>query len=356
MSAKTKKNNTLATFWSNFLFVLSIISKISIVVFLMCFAYLIMVYWGDSVRNFQKFTPQDVDYYTKAILNTMKVFEWSVYGIMIFTFIVNYKFDFYSKIMLVASLILAYGIPFVFVKYTSDADFSSIYFLNAIVQLFSRMGKIVLCEAAILCVRDLIIEVKDALRKLKASGKNKAKSIKRSKGKLSLGYHCWDTGYCSKEQRDTCPAFLVRKSCWKLKMGCCDPTLFLLNAKNEYAKKLLKENTLLGMDNQVPWENCKKCHIYFVHQKKKYQILLPLIVLGSLALGYFMYSFLCKIFEKTIVTVDKFTKFLLPNADALDNMQNALSVMAVCMVVVAILLFVSLMVQILHYAIFKLKL
>lgn len=352
---KKKKTAPVNTFWDSCLYFAGILSKISVCVFLFSFAYMTAVYWGQSIRSFGEFDLSEQMYYSAVLRNTLRLFEFSVFGILVFTALVNYKYDFYSKVLLVLSLVFVYGIPYFFIKYTSETDFKNIPFLYEIIRVYSFMGKIVLCEAVILCIRDLICEIRDAMLKMQVTNQNRKKAFKRNKGKISLGYHCWDTGLCPKEIRDSCPAFLTKKNCWKMKIGCCDPTLFLIYSDSKYAKKLLKENKLLGMQTEISPETCKKCQIYLVHQRKKYKVLLPAVIMLSLGFGVVIYKSLWTFFEKAIISVDKFANFLIPHSNSIETLQTPLFVLSAALVGGAIILIISIMVQILHYFVFKLK-
>lgn len=325
-----------------------IISKICLVAFALCFIYLTLVFWGDSVRNIDKMA--DKAYYFNAIKNVLYVFQYSAYGVIIFTTIVNFKELYYSKILATVGAIFAYGLPFLFVEFTAASDFQKVPFLGNIVNSYSSVGKIALFIGIILLIRDLILDISNALNKLQIQSKNKVKAVKRT-GKL--GNHCWDSGYCTKELRDVCPAYAQKKSCWKVGMGCCDVTLFLFASNSEYSKRLLEEG---GMNDKIPFSSCRKCHIYLVHERRKYKTLLPIIILLSLAIGFCIYKYSWNFFENAIVSVDKFARFLVPNSGSIANMQGALYLLVAFLVVVSIVLLMSLMVQILHYCIFKLKL
>ncbi|MBQ0106132.1 MAG: hypothetical protein KBT47_08895 [Armatimonadetes bacterium] len=329
-----------------------ILSKICLVAMILSFAYLTAVYFGDSIRNFEKFSEADRAYYSAVINNIIFMFRISVYGVLIFTTAVNFKEYYYSKILCFAGAVFAYGIPYASLLVTEQAEFQSIPYFGQIVSIYSSMGKICLFLGILLFAKDICNDIGAALERLKVSGKNKVKAVKRSK---KVGNHCWDTGYCSAELRNVCPAFLTKKSCWKLKMGCCDPTMFLLNTTTEYGRKLLEQNTLGGFGQEISIETCRKCHIFLVHQRRKYKTFLPIIVLAGLSVGYLIYIYCWKIFENAVISADKFARFLLPDSGSITNMETAMDILVGFIVILAVLLTVTLFVQILHYLIFKLK-
>lgn len=347
MKAKKKKLEA-NPFMIGLMGICGIISKISLSAFALCFIYLTLVFWGDSIRNLNQMT--DRNYYYTVIKNILFLFKYSAFGIIIFTSIINFGEIYYSKIICFLGAVFAYGLPYIFVEFTNASDFANVPFLGQIVYTYSYVGKICLALGIILLVRDLIDNIKYGFSRLQVSSKNKVKSIKRS-GKV--GNHCWDSGYCTKELREVCPAFAMKKSCWKVGVGCCDPTLFLFSSKSDYAKRILEEG---GFDEKVSIASCKKCHIYLVHQRRKYKTLLPIMIIISLIIGYGVYYYCWNTFEKAIISVDKFARFLVPNSGSITNMKGALFVLVAFLVLVSIVLVMSLMVQLLHYCIFKLKL
>ena len=356
MSKKGRKKNSLSTnpFVLGLLHISGIISKISLISFALTFLYLTLVFWGDSIRNFSSLSMADQKYYFVALRNTILVFDISVIGILIFTTICNFTYDFYSKILLLVSLLFAYGLPYIFVKYTPISDFQNVNFLSNIVQAYSDMGKIALFLAIILYAKDLYLTIANAYAKLRAAPKSKSKPIKRKAYKI--GNSCWDSGYCTPELRDLCPAFLLKKPCWKLGIGCCDATIFLMSAKTDYAKHLLQDVQLDVQSKSEKLESCRKCHIFLVHQRRKYKQLLPVILLVSAGIGYLVYEQLWYFFDNAITQLDKFARFLMPNSGSITDTHLPFAIMVGFMVAVSILLAITLMVQILHYSIFKLKL
>ena len=356
MSKKEKKKNNISTspFVLGCLHFSGILSKIALVSFALTFLYLTLVFWGESIRNFSSLPLEDQKYYFVALRNTVFIFDISVIGILIFTTICNFTYDFYSKILLLVSLIFAYGLPYVFVKYTPISDFQNVYFLSNIVQAYSDMGKIALFLAIILYAKDLYLTIANAYAKLRGGTKQKSKPVKRKAYKL--GNNCWDSGYCTPELRDLCPAFLLKKPCWKLGIGCCDATIFLMSAKTDYAKHLLNDVKLSVQSKSEKLESCRKCHIFLVHQRRKYKQLVPVILVISAGIGYLVYEQLWYFFENAITQIDKFARFLMPNSGSITDTQLPFAVMVGFMVAVSILLAITLMVQLLHYSIFKLKL
>jgi len=328
------------------------LSKISLLLFALCVIYLTMVFFGENIRRFNQLKPDEQTYYFNAIKNVLFVFKYSGYATIIFSTIAYFKSYIYGRIFLFFSVLFAYGLPYLFIYLTQAQDFHKYYFLNDIVYIYSHIGKIALFVAIIVFIKDICVDVSVAYSRFKISSKNKVKAVKRS-GKI--GNHCWDSGYCLSEIKAICPAARQKKSCWKIKMGCCDEALFLIAADNAYSKELLKYMDLPKMSEADKAERCRKCHIYLMHQKRKYKTLFPITIAVATAVGYLLYKSLWQYLEHAILSIDKFANFLVPHSESIADIHYALPILVGFTVALSILTIISLFVQFLHYLIFKLK-
>lgn len=125
--------------------------------------------------------------------------------------------------------------------------------------------------------------------------------------RLSLMAKCWEGPYCRELIRPHCPIFIARKACWREKRGCmCEEEIV-----NEAVSK--SSGALLGMAPSPEFnyanpatpasrfsqsvaprrveltmaqkrERCRNCIIYNEHEREKYKLLLPVVILGGIAL------------------------------------------------------------------------
>jgi hypothetical protein len=139
--------------------------------------------------------------------------------------------------------------------------------------------------------------------KTKLQEEKEAEKLKR-KGAITakVWARCWDMPYCHEYVRDQCPAYKARKNCWKFGYGCmCHPKMIetLIRASTgaatavakarqaEYVRSDLEADAVLKPgERTIP---CTKCAIFAEHQRQKFRILNPLVIVGTivgLVLGY----------------------------------------------------------------------
>ena len=159
--------------------------------------------------------------------------------------------------------------------------------------------------AVILVVRDLIVRLIRSLdRQSKVASDlqfgNDAKREDRPV-RMSLIGKCWEGAYCRDYIRTHCPIFKAKDTCWQRRRGCyCDEEIVntatkksrgtvLEMAPNEaqnYANSTPKKVVFLSDAQKV--ERCRNCIIYNEHQREKYKILLPVVMLLSVLLCAFL--------------------------------------------------------------------
>jgi hypothetical protein len=101
---------------------------------------------------------------------------------------------------------------------------------------------------------------------------------------------CWQLPFCRKFVRERCPIYHSRRTCWRERVGCMCEEEVIRNAmenraipKDEVAAaNYIPINNKLTLDQKR--ERCRQCIIYNEHQKHKYRLLLPslVVVFGAL--------------------------------------------------------------------------
>ena len=107
---------------------------------------------------------------------------------------------------------------------------------------------------------------------------------------------CWEGPYCRTFIREHCPIFLKRQACWRQRRGCyCDEDIVSGAAakvkgvmlemapasESNYATQPTPRKAILTDWQKA--ERCRNCIIYNEHQREKYRVFLPIMVLGTLA-------------------------------------------------------------------------
>jgi hypothetical protein len=98
--------------------------------------------------------------------------------------------------------------------------------------------------------------------------------------------NCWQLPYCRKFVRERCPIFHARRTCWREKVGCmCEEEVIRNAMENKpipkdalLASKMIPKNFRLTEQQKI--ERCKTCVIYNEHQRHKYRLVLPAVIIS----------------------------------------------------------------------------
>lgn len=160
-----------------------------------------------------------------------------------------------------------------------------------------QMGGSVFGLIAILStIADVTSRVKLRVREgSKADQMKYGKGVKEEKDvqNVFMG-KCWQLPFCRKFVRERCPIYHARRTCWKEQVGCmCEEQVIRDAMENKVipkdmvaAAKFIPRNNKLTPQMKV--ERCKQCVIYNEHQKHKYKLAMPLILIacgGAYVLG-----------------------------------------------------------------------
>ncbi len=121
---------------------------------------------------------------------------------------------------------------------------------------------------------------------------------KKALTKPPIWAKCWELPYCHESLKAVCPAFEAGRSCWRVKRGCnCDPRMIdrLVEVRaaargttaqqqrtaKQYTREEFAEGAKAAGTKQLI--ACKKCPIYNEHQRQKFAIVNPVVLVATLA-------------------------------------------------------------------------
>lgn len=105
---------------------------------------------------------------------------------------------------------------------------------------------------------------------------------------------CWQLPFCRKFVRERCPIYHARRTCWKEQVGCmCEEEVIRHAMENRVIPKdMVAAAKFIPRNNKLTpamkFERCRQCVIYNEHQKHKYKVAMPLILVacgGAYLLG-----------------------------------------------------------------------
>lgn len=142
----------------------------------------------------------------------------------------------------------------------------------------------------------LVADIATRIR-LRAREGSRADQLKYGKGQkeerdvqnVFMG-KCWQLPFCRKFVRERCPIYHARRTCWRERVGCMCEEEVIRNAMENRpipkdlvaAARYIPQNHKLSAEAKK--ERCRQCVIFNEHQKHKYKLALPIVVLGYIAL------------------------------------------------------------------------
>jgi hypothetical protein len=212
---------------------------------------------------------------------------------------------------------------------------------------------------------------------------------------------CWQLPFCRESLRVRCPIYHLKRKCWREGVGCmCEEMTIRQSLAHIFDKapktgnldfatgletapepmtesavptgprpdliripEIKKEQVRIprnpSMPSQAKRERCRNCIIYNEHQRQKYQLLAPLVVLGVPALAFWQFGTLLDHLKAFLQTADRVMANLsfdpnvrnvgLASATASSDVANV--IMIACLVIIA----TTMVLRWLEYAIFTLK-
>lgn len=147
----------------------------------------------------------------------------------------------------------------------------------------------------------LLVDIALRVRQRAAQGAKKD-SLKYGKGvteesdrkNVFLG-KCWQLPYCRKFVREKCPIYHAQRTCWRELVGCmCEEAVIRVAMEGKpVSKEALLSGAAIPRNNKLSdsakRERCRNCVIYNEHQKHKYKVAMPTVVIG-----YILLYILCK--------------------------------------------------------------
>ena len=200
--------------------------------------------------------------------------------------------------------------------------------------------------------------------------------------RTSLLAKCWEGPYCRDFIRPHCPIFLARKACWREKRGCyCEEDIVAAAAskingvvldmapdpKQNYANVARQVGTT-GNENAYrkpalshaqKVQRCKYCVIFNEHEREKYTLLVPIVIIGTIALCAFfsleLRNLVGGVLGFTQGLVDRFSFTTGPDAPKIPKINEPNATVEWVFVGAFVVMIVSKALQTLEWACFKAK-
>ena len=194
---------------------------------------------------------------------------------------------------------LLFGTPVLIASYARGAQTQSV---EVVARNTALAGEIVLALVILRVFYEIGTYIRTGPRTRTQEEKDAEKLRRKGAVTAKVWARCWDMPYCHEFVREECPAYKAHKTCWRFGYGCmCHPKLIetLIRAsaggasavakarQSDYVRSDLEADAGLKPDERtIP---CSKCAIFAEHQRQKFRIVNPIVVVGTivgLAVGY----------------------------------------------------------------------
>ena len=230
------------------------------------------------------------------------------------------------------------------------------------VETIQSAGSIYGSIAILILVADIALRVRQrATHGTKADQLKYGKGVKEEKKNQNVFMgKCWQLPFCREFVRDRCPIYHAKRTCWKELVGCmCEESVIRTAMENKPVSKeallsgaAIPRNTKLTV--KAKRERCKNCVIYNEHQKHKYRLALPLIVLGYIGIWLVFRDVMASGVNGLMGTASKTVSQV--TAGAVNGAANTGEIFVQFLVICILLVALSYTLKMLEFVVFRLKL
>ncbi len=221
---------------------------------------------------------------------------------------------YWSVIAGALGVVLLLGVPGLVANYAPNAGPAA----QVVVWWGTFTGKAMIVVVACRVIYEIYLQMTEGSQR-RRTGEEEARKARRKAlkpPKENVFAKCWQMPFCHDAVRDLCPAFKAHKTCWRYGRGCnCDPDLvetliasrvsgpgrgardsegaFIRSELEAEAPKARSERT-------IP---CRKCPIYSEHQRRKFKVINPLLIVITVALFSLFYEPLSGVYSSLAVNI-----------------------------------------------------
>ncbi len=262
--------------------------KLGIAGLILTAGFLLVWLFGGHAGRMSEMKPTELAG-TKGYIDQVVYWMMCAYALVVVSAIARvFHEERLGQVLSVAGMLFYFGSPVIIGQYASGHGHYEQWVLAEMAQGLRTCGVLALLPGLVLVVRDGIlriwtgISVKRVLDRRWGDEEERRKKFTKAKAYGS----CWDMPFCREFVRRVCPAFEVKKPCWRVKCGCyCDEKTILKamtsgGKRNDHLNEIMHT---LGLDQaetsklspSIKRARCRRCMIYSEHQRQKYRILSP---------------------------------------------------------------------------------
>lgn len=236
---------------------------------------------------------------------------------------------------------------------------------HGIVNDFATIGLICLVPGCLLLVRDVVVRVANRLG-ARHEPPAVAEEITRKVQAHKPYEKCWDMSFCNDRSKRFCAAWEKRKSCWRVKSGClCDQDIIrkaLIERDRELGggepaetERAADTRPKIVLSSQQKSARCRACTIYMEHQRQKFRIASPAIMLAVLVVFVALYGRIAGVLYGLLERTDRFMSFLTYHEGAAASFASQGHIVTTLAMICLGVVLLSFTLRVLEYLIFDLQ-
>lgn len=228
----------------------------------------------------------------------------------------------------------------------------------SILKEISTIGLICFVPGCLLLLRDIVMQIARIGSRHAAPQTAEERARPRQ---TKLYAKCWDMPSCNERVKRICSPWSRKKSCWQVKAGClCDQEIIrraLFERDGEQGGDTSPKGAApkIVLTAEQKKDRCRACTIYTEHQRQKFRIASPLVIVTVLALYAAIYGRLSQWLYSVLERTDKFMSFLTYRQGAESSYAvQGHAVTTLAMICIGVVL-VSMTLKLLEYLIYELQ-
>ncbi|MCL5283417.1 MAG: hypothetical protein M1330_01695 [Armatimonadetes bacterium] len=379
------------------------IFRLSTIATVLLYIYLFWGIFGGQIGNAQ-LSADEQAHLTQVISSAVSYLNLSM-GLMLLTAcLLFYGEESLGYLMIGVSLLFYFGVPFLLNEMLQSQIHEWAKAGNQAAGLiwneFRMTSLMTAVPGSIMVIYSLYQRLNMSISqpRSRVGGMRYGGSIKAEKEEyhalIGMTAKCWQLPYCRAAIRRACPIFLARTRCWRERVGCMCEENVIRHATEALIQKeevntpgfQLAEDQDVTPPPQPPKsqvialspkhihiphnphltaaqkaERCRNCVIYNEHQRLKYQVIAPIIVLGVPAVAVWQAPVLLKWLDTIFQNINQLVENISLSSHPVIGTQAVVQLvqnnpladyfMLICLVIVVI----SLVLRFAEYCIFTLK-
>lgn len=193
-------------------------------------------------------------------------------------------------------------------------------FYHGIVNDIATVGLICMVPGILLLVRDVIVRIASRFGARHEVPIHDVAEGHANKGQTPKLYEkCWDMALCNERSKRFCSAWGKRRSCWQVQSGClCDQDTIRQALQDRDREGHEAVETPQAADTrpkivlsvQQKKARCRACTIYLEHQRQKFRIASPAIMVAVALIYAVLYGRIAGVLYGILERTDRFMSFL----------------------------------------------